>query len=463
MKQSKKAKILVVEDEDTQRNILVDFLRHKGFTPFGAESGQEALAQAQRHHPDLVLLDWKLPDTDGLSLLPKLREVLPLSPIIIITAFATVERAVEAMKKGAYHYLTKPLNLEELLLVIERALRSLKLEREVKELRKQLESVVSSPPPDIVAESPKMKELLTLASKVAKSQATVLISGESGTGKEVLANLIYRLSPRAHKPFLKINCAAIPEGLLESELFGHEKGAFTGADRLKQGLFELAHGGTIFLDEIGDMPFALQAKLLRVLQEGTFRRVGGIKELKVDVRVIAATNQDLESLCKDGKFREDLFWRLNVVNLHLPPLRERREDIIPLARYFLKRFVQKHGKEDIKGFSKEALEVLLSYHFPGNVRELENMIERAVILAEEDYITKEDFPPVAQGPMALKEMPDLLETLPLPEAVALLEKNRIIEALKRSKWIKARAAELLGISERVLRYKIEKYGISMPG
>ncbi len=459
MRSGKRPHILVVEDEEAQRKILLDFLQHKGFEASGAADAAEALKQAQKVRPDLILLDWKLPDEDGLSLLPKLREVLPLSPIIMMTAFATVERAVEAMKGGAYHYLTKPLNLEELLLVIERALKTLKLEREVAELRQRVQEMSPPEAPEIVAESPKMKELLMLAKKVARSQATVLLLGESGTGKEVLATLIHRLSPRAQEPFLKLNCAAIPESLLESELFGHEKGAFTGADRLKQGLFEIADQGTIFLDEIGDMPLPLQAKLLRVLQEGTFRRVGGVREIKVDVRVIAATNQDLEVMVKEGRFREDLYWRLNVVSLRLPPLRERREDIIPLAQFFLHKFAQKHGKE-IKGFSKEALEVLLSYHFPGNVRELENMIERAVILAEEDLITREDLPPVTQGAVALQEMPDLLTSLPLPEAVALLERSRITEALEKAQGVKARAAELLGISERVLRYKMEKYGLS---
>ncbi len=459
MRAGKRPCILVIEDEEAQRKILLDFLRHKGFEVHGAADAAEALEKAAQVRPDLILLDWKLPDEDGLSLLPKLRDILPLSPVIMMTAFATVERAVEAMKGGAYHYLTKPLNLEELLLVIERALKTLKLEREVAELRQRVQEMAPPEAPEIVAESPKMKELLSLAKKVAQSQATVLLLGESGTGKEVLATLIHRLSPRAQKPFLKLNCAAIPEGLLESELFGHEKGAFTGADRLKQGLFEIADQGTIFLDEIGDMPLPLQAKLLRVLQEGTFRRVGGVREIKVDVRVIAATNQDLEAMVKDGRFREDLYWRLNVVSLRLPPLRERREDIIPLAQFFLTKFAQKHGKE-IKGFSKEALEVLLSYHFPGNVRELENMIERAVILAEEDVITREDLPPVTQGAGALQEMPDLLHNLPLPEAVALLEKSRITEALKKAQGVKARAAEILGISERVLRYKMDKYGLS---
>jgi len=449
----KTSQIQVVEDEEPQRQILIDFLQRKGFAVEGVGTATEALVAVEKEPPDLVLLDWKLPDEDGLSLLSRLKEAAPLTQVIMMTAFATVERAVEAMKRGAYHYLTKPLNLEELLLIIDRALKAQRLEREVEALRRRLKEMALPEAPEIIAESPKMKELLVLARKVAQTQATVLILGESGTGKEVLATLIHRLSPRHKKPFLKLNCAAIPEGLLESELFGHERGAFTGADRLKQGLFEIADQGTIFLDEIGDMPLPLQAKLLRVLQEGTFRRVGGVREIKVDVRVIAATNRDLEAMVKEGRFREDLYWRLNVVSLAIPPLRERREDVLPLAHFFLKKFAKKHGKE-LKGFSKEALELLLSYHFPGNVRELENMIERAVILAENEVITREDLPPAIKGKEALADMPELLQTLPLPEAVALLEKNRIEEALKKANGIKARAAELLGISERVLRYNV---------
>ncbi len=453
-----KAQILVVEDEDSQRKILTDFLKFKGFKVYGAESATKALNILEKDSIDLVLLDWKLPDEDGLSLLVKLKDKFPLTQVIMMTAFATVERAVEAMKRGAYHYLTKPLNLDELLLVIDRALRELRLQREIKRLKEKLDKISPPEVSEIVAESPKMKEILVLAKKVAESEATVLILGESGTGKEVLGSLIHHLSARKEQPFLKLNCAAIPEGLLESELFGHERGAFTGADKGKLGLFEIAHQGTIFLDEIGDLSPPLQAKLLRVLQEGTFRRVGGVKEIKVDVRVIAATNRDLEQMVKEGSFREDLYWRLNVVTIKLPPLRERREDIIPLARFFLDKFNKKHGKR-IKGFSKEALEALLSYHFPGNVRELENIVERAVILAEEEMIMREDLPPFFKGESVLGELSDLLGSLPLPEAVALLEKRRIKEAMQKAGGVKARAAELLGISERVLRYKLEKYGL----
>ncbi len=452
----KRPRILLVEDDEAQAKILADYLKHKNFEVDTAFSATEALQKFHQGSFELVLLDWRLPDEDGLTLLPKIKEKAPFTQVIMLTAFATVERAVEAIKRGAYHYLTKPVNLEELLLIIEKALKESRLEREVELLRARLEELSPPQTPEIVAQSPYMKEILRLAAKVAQTDATVLILGESGTGKEVLANLVYQLSPRQNKPFLKINCAAIPEGLLESELFGHEKGAFTGADKAKPGLFELAHHGTLFLDEIGDLPLPLQAKLLRVLQDGTIRRLGSLKEIRVDVRIIAATNKDLEEMVKDGSFREDLFWRLNVFTLKIPPLRERKEDILPLAEAFLQKFSRKHGK-DLRGFSREALEALLSYHFPGNVRELENIVERAVILAENEIITKEDLPPLLKG--QTEAIPALLKTLPLPEAVALLEKERLKEAMLNANGVKTRAAELLGISERVLRYKLAKYGL----
>ncbi len=453
------SKILIVEDDKPQAKILGDYLRHKGFDVSCALNAAEGKKLLEERIFDLAILDWKLPDEDGLSLLKWLKEKQPLTQVIMLTAFATVERAVEAIKGGAYHYLTKPVNLEELIFIIEKALKELRLVREVEKLRAQLKELSPPDVPDIIAESPKMKDTLRLVAKVASTDATVLILGESGTGKEVIANLIHRLSPRQNAPFIKVNCAAIPEGLLESELFGHEKGAFTGADKAKPGLFEMADGGSIFLDEIGDMPLSLQAKLLRVLQEGLIRRIGATKETKVNVRIITATNKDLETLVEEGRFREDLFWRINVFTIRIPPLRERREDILPLTQYFLDKFSQKHQKT-LQGFSREALDALLSHHYPGNVRELENLIERAVILTEEgEAITLEGFP----LPMKLqneKKKTDLFYTLPLPEAVSLLEKDRIKQAMEEAQGIKTRAAELLGISERVLRYKLAKYGLS---
>ncbi|SFM62842.1 sigma-54-dependent transcriptional regulator [Thermodesulforhabdus norvegica] len=452
--------ILIVEDDPNQLRILSEFLKHKGYRIETSLSGREALQKLSA--PDLIpvdviILDWKLPDVDGLSLLKKIKEEHPLIQVIMLTAFGSVERAVEAMRRGAYHYLTKPVNLQELLIIIEKAIRELKLQKEVEVLRKKLESLTPRDIPDFIAESPKMKELLTLVSRVAETDATVLILGESGTGKEVVARLIHSLSSRRDRALMTVNCAAIPEGLLESELFGHEKGAFTGAHQAKPGLFELAHRGSLFLDEIGDMSVGLQAKLLRVLQNGTFHRVGGTREMAVDVRIIAATNRDLESMVKEGTFREDLFWRLNVFSIYVPPLRARKEDIPPLVNHFLRLFSGKHGKE-IKSVSREVMERLLHHDFPGNVRELENIVERAVIMAEDEIIRLEDLPPYLQSTPPEISV-NTYDDLPLPEAVALLERTRIRKALEKSGGVKTRAAEMLGISERVLRYKLEKYGI----
>lgn len=449
--------VLIVEDDSKQAKILQNYLTHKGYQVDTASTGSETLQKISANC-DIIILDWKLPDTDGLTLLDQIREKRPLTQVIMLTAFGTVERAVEAIKRGAYHYLTKPVHLEELLITIDRAVRELRLQREVDLLRQKLETVTIPEFPDVIAESFKMKEVLALVHKVAQTDATVLILGESGTGKEVVSRLIHNLSNRRTKSFLTINCAAIPEGLLESELFGHEKGSFTGAERAKPGLFELAHEGTLFLDEIGDMPLSLQAKLLRVLQDGTFHRIGGTREITIDVRVIAATNRDLETMVKEGRFREDLYWRLNVFSVCLPPLRARKEDILALANYFLAKYSERHRKK-VSHISRNVMERLLTYDFPGNVRELENAIERAVIMTDEETIRTDDLPPAMRDINHKAVLKDAYDDLPLPEAVALLERCRIVEALKKSDGIKTRAAELLGISERVLRYKLEKYGI----
>ncbi len=446
-------KVLVVEDEDTSRRILAEFLRGRGYSVSEASCVSQAKAELERG-ADVVLLDWRLPDGDGLSLLEWIKREHPLTQVIMLTAFASVEMAVEAMKLGAYHYLTKPVNVEELAIMVERALSEVNLRREVERLRRLVEFSLPGDV-EIVAESPAMREVVALAAKVAPTDATVLITGESGTGKEVVAQLIHRLSSRSDGPFVKINCAAIPEGLLESELFGHEKGAFTGASRSKPGLFEEAHGGTVFLDEIGEMPLPLQAKLLRVLQDRRVRRVGGVKEVEVDVRVVAATNRDLKGMMEEGLFREDLFWRLNVFSIHIPPLRERREDVVRLAEMFLRRFSRKYGKR-VRGFTREALEFLLTHPFPGNVRELENMIERATILAHGDVVGKAELLPQGEEGVSFYQR---LSTLPLQEAVAALEKRRIEYALRLSGGNRSRAAAMLGISERVLRYKLKKYSL----
>ncbi|MEZ0344539.1 MAG: sigma-54 dependent transcriptional regulator [Caldimicrobium sp.] len=454
----KKESILIVEDEKLQREILEDFLQKKGFQTFTSSTIEKAKEILNSHEINLVLLDWRLPDGDGLELLTSIKETFPMIPVIMITAFASIEHAVISMKKGAYHYLSKPINLEELLLVIERALNEHKLTKEVfllKERLKYLSRDEWETPEGIIAESPAMKKILALVNKIAQTQAPVLITGESGTGKEVIAKLIHQVSPRSDGPFIKINCAAIPETLLEAELFGYEKGAFTGATQTKPGLFELAEGGTLFLDEIGEMPLSLQAKLLRVLQDQTFRRLGSLKELKVNFRLITATNRNLEEMIEKALFREDLYWRLNVINIHIPPLRERKEDILPLTNFFIEKFNRKYGKK-IQGISQETLSALYHHSFPGNVRELENRIERGIILAENEILTKEDLG-FAEESSKKESLLDKLMTLPLEEAVETLEKIRIKEALEKAKGVKVRAAQLLGITERMLRYKLEKY------
>lgn len=458
----RKVKILVIEDDPSQANILADFLRHKGYRVDKALTAKVALerlgSDENKSDPiDVIILDWKLPDGDGLNLLEQIKSKHPFAQVIMLTAFGSVERAVEAIKKGAYHYITKPVNFDELIVTIERAARELRLQKEIELLKRKLDTVTVPQVSGIIAESSRMKELLSLVAKVARTDATVLILGESGTGKEIIARLVHTLSTRREKSFMTINCAAIPEGLLESELFGHEKGAFTGAHQTKPGLFELAHEGTLFLDEIGDLPMALQAKLLRVLQNSTFHRVGGTREISVNVRIIAATNRDLESMVREGIFREDLFWRLNVFSLYVPPLRSRKEDIPALATHFLKTFAKKHGKR-LHGISRDAMERLITYDFPGNVRELENAVERAVILAEDEVVRVEDLPPSMRN-VKEKISDDNFNDLPLPEAVAMLERRRIREALRKAGGVKTRAAEMLGISERVLRYKLEKYGM----
>ncbi len=456
----KKETLLIVEDEKLQREILEDFLKKRGYQIIGAENLREAEKALQGREVNLILLDWRLPDGDGLSFLETLKQEYPLIPVIMITAFASIEHAVTAMKKGAYHYLAKPVNLEELILLVERALNEFKLTREVyllKERLKYLSREEFQKVEGIVAESPAMQKVLALVNKVAETLAPVLITGESGTGKEVIAKLLHQLSPRHEGPFIKINCAAIPESLLEAELFGYEKGAFTGAVQSKPGLFELAEGGTLFLDEIGEMPLSLQAKLLRVLQDNTFRRLGSLRELTVNLRLITATNRDLQKMINEMLFREDLYWRLNVINLHLPPLRERKEDILPLARFFIKKFNQKYGKE-VKELSQEALSALFQHSFPGNVRELENRIERGIILAEGEVLTREDLG-LGEDPHRKGAGLEELWSLPLEEAVERLEKSRIVEAMKKANGVKVRAAEMLGITERMLRYKLEKYGL----
>ena len=443
-------RILVADDEATQRELVCGFLKKQGFEVTAAANGEEALELFRQEPVELILTDQRMPNRSGLELLTAARAIHPEIAVIVMTAYGNIETAVEAMKAGADDYLTKPLHLEELLHKIQRICERHRLYAENQELRAALESRHRIE--GIIGDSGQMMEVISLVRRVAASEATALIRGESGTGKELIAKAIHYAGPRATRALIRVNCAALPEALLESELFGHEKGAFTGAVAARKGRFELADGGTLFLDEIGDLPLHLQAKLLRVLQEKEFERVGSNQTLKVNVRILSATHRDLEALIKSGRFREDLYYRLNVVTLVVPPLRERRQDIPALMDHFLTHFAEKNGKA-IRGFTLDARQVLLRYDYPGNVRELENLIERAVVLTRSDVIGRGDLP------LTLEESEERIDKENLTAAVEGLERRMIKEALARAGGIQTRAADLLGITERALRYKLKKYGL----
>ncbi|GAB4289234.1 MAG: sigma-54 dependent transcriptional regulator [Ignavibacteriaceae bacterium] len=447
--------ILIIDDEQTQRDVLAGFLKKKKYNVFTASSGEEGISILSKNQIDIVLSDYKMPGKSGLEVLKEAKQINPETGFVIITAFGTVENAVKAMRAGADDYISKPVDLDELELLLDRIIEKKNLRSENYYLREQLKEKFRID--SIISQSPKMEEVLSIAARVAGSKATVLITGENGTGKEVLAKSIHYISPRNDKPFIAVNIPALSVNLVESELFGHEKGAFTGADRMRIGRFEAADGGTIFLDEIGDISPEIQVKLLRVLQEQQFERVGGNTLVKVDVRIIAATNQDLSKKISEGSFREDLYYRLNIVGISIPPLRERKEDILPLSEHFIRKFSEENQKPNIS-LSREAVDLLMKYNFPGNVRELENIIERAVVLARGNLITSADLPMSVKGFIPEKNAP-LPGTGTLNEQVEALEKKLIYDALKESGGNQTKAGKILGLTERNLRYKLKKYNI----
>ncbi|NLN39826.1 MAG: sigma-54-dependent Fis family transcriptional regulator [Smithella sp.] len=448
----RKLDILIVEDGRSQREMLRDFLVSEGHRVMEAENGEAAVKTTLANHFDLILLDYKMPGMNGLEVLQEVKKINREIDVVIITAYGTIETAVEAIKAGAIDYITKPVELDELLLLLERITERRGLIRENELLKKELDrhGVTAE---KIIYKSARMVELVNMARRVAASRASVLIQGESGTGKEVLARLIHQLSPRAHKPIIVVNCGALAENLLESELFGHEKGAYTGAGSRRIGRFEEADGGTLFLDEIGELSPAIQVKLLRFLQEREISRLGSNVTISVDVRIISATNRDLDTMVREETFREDLFYRLKVVALSLPPLRERKEDLPAMIDHFMEKFAHENGK-NIQGITAEARDMLMKYDYPGNVRELVNIMERAVVIAREDYISVDDLP-FKEDAVALETEKKSHGTL--RDSLEELEKRLIAEAMDKAADNQTRAAEMLGMSERMLRYKLKKY------
>ncbi len=457
--------VLVVEDNPVEAEVLQEILQEAGYHTEVAFDGEEGIKKLEHNFYDIVITDLSMPRLTGMEVLDYVVNHAQETVCIILTGHGSIKSAVEAIKKGAYDYLTKPLRRDEILLVLEKALDTRRLRRENEYLRKQLWKEQGYG--EIIGKSVPMKRVFSLIERVADTDSTVLILGESGTGKELVARAIHQASSRRKGPFVPVNCGAIPEELLESELFGHEKGAFTGAIKTRLGRFELAHGGTIFLDEIAEMSPKLQVKLLRVLQEKTIERVGGTHTISIDIRIIAATNKNLEEEVQKKNFREDLYYRLNVIPIYLPPLRERKDDIPLLVNHFIQKFNQQK-RRDIQGIEPEALDLLLRHDWPGNVRELENVIERMVILAEEETITKADIPEYIRGsieerafvPLEDVEIPE--EGINLPKLVSEFEKRLILKALDKTGWVKNRAAKLLHINRTTLIEKMKKQKIFTP-
>lgn len=460
-----KSRILVVDDEESIREFLEIMLKKEGYEITLAEDGQKAKDLLAKKTFDMIISDLQMPHVTGIELLKHVKESYPDTVFMLITAFGTTETAVEAMKMGAYDYLTKPFKIDEVRLNIQNALRSRNLEVENRSLKKELVKEYSFQ--NMVGNSPAMHSIYDMIKRVSQTPTNVLITGESGTGKEVVAKAIHYNGPLKDRPFVTVNCGAIPENLMESEMFGHKKGSFTGAVADKAGLFEVADGGTLFLDEVGELPLTIQVKLLRAIQERVIRRVGATEDNKVDVRIIAATNRNLEEMVQKGTFRQDLFYRLNVINIKTPGLRERREDIPLLANHFLKKYNERLNK-NIGGISAEAMEILKKYDYPGNVRELENLIERTVALEGGATILPESLPPMVNTSSGRKmassneiEIGD--DGVDLDKVMGQIEKELLIKAIHSAGGVKKRAAKLLHISFRSMRYRIEKYNLGVVG
>lgn len=461
-----KARILVVDDEESIREFLEIMLKKEGYDVTLAEDGARAQDLLQKKSFDMVISDLQMPNVTGIELLKFTKDLNSDIVFMIITAFGTTETAVEAMKAGAYDYITKPFKIDEVRILIANALKSKQLETENIQLKKEL--VKENSYGNIIGNSPVMHKVFDLIKRVSATATNVLITGESGTGKELIAKAIHYNGPLKDKPFVTVNCGAIPENLMESEMFGHKKGSFTGAIADKKGLFEVADGGTLFLDEVGELPLSIQVKLLRAIQERVIRMVGGTEDITVDVRIVAATNRDLEDMVQEGGFREDLFYRLNVILIDSPALRQRREDIPVLAKHFLEKYNDRLTKQ-VKGISVEAMDVLKKYQYPGNVRELENIIERTVALEAGATILPESLPPLVNTSSGTRKLASAYEIevtddgLDLEKVVGQIEKEILIKAIHKASGVKKKAAKLLGITFRSMRYRVEKYGLTGPG
>lgn len=449
-------KILAVDDERGMRDLLRKVLSKEGYEVITAEDGEEGLNLIKENSFDIVIADLDMPIMNGIEMIKRAKDFDPNITIIIITAYASIESAVEALKLGAYDYLIKPFEIDELKIIVKKAFERINLVTENTYLKQEIEEKFYFP--GVVGKSESMKKVIELIDAVSKTDSLVLIEGESGTGKELVAKAIHQNSHRKNNPFIVLNCGALSEGVLESELFGHEKGSFSGAFTQRKGRFELANSGTLFIDEVGELSLSAQTRLLRVLQEKEFERVGGTYPIKVDVRIIAATNKNLEKEVKENRFREDLFYRLNVFKINVPPLRDRKEDIIELSNFFISKFTKEMNKK-ITGLSPEAIKILKNYSWPGNIRELQNVIERAVVLCKDDIITPRELPDNLSKEVEMRDQIEIKSGETLDSAMERIEKSIILKALKKCGFSQTRTAEYLGVKRTTLRYKLEKYGL----